>query len=144
MQKNENFGARLRALRKYKGLSQADLGEKLGYNQGVSISNIESDKTRPEISALQKIAEALDADLHWLITGKRIEALKVLQPVAVSYLIEQNGKIYDLKKEQAELEIRESMGETHTGRLEQIERNIKMLEMDIGGVEQFFPGGQIA
>jgi len=72
-QKNFNpdktFGGRLHNLRKEKGLSQTELAKLLNYKTSASISNIESDKTPPDIQSLIKIAEILKTDLHWLITG---------------------------------------------------------------------------
>lgn len=65
-----NFGKRLKKLRKNKGLSQADFAKKLNYKQNTSVSNIEKGKTSPDIETLHKIAETLNADLHWLITGQ--------------------------------------------------------------------------
>jgi len=67
---NELFGTRLRKSRTQKGLSQISLALKLGYKRSGSISNIEKGKSPPDINALIKIAEILDADLHYLIIGK--------------------------------------------------------------------------
>lgn len=68
---DSSFGARLRKLRKNKGLSQTDFAKKIGYRRSGSISNIENNKTPPDIHVLIKIAKILDIDLHWLITGNR-------------------------------------------------------------------------
>ena len=67
---NSSFGSRLRKLRKDKGLSQEELAKKIGYKRSGSISNIESDKTPPDILTLAKLTDVLSADLHWLITGQ--------------------------------------------------------------------------
>jgi len=66
---DKTFGGRLRNLRKNKGLSQIDLSKLLNYKTSASVSNIESEKTPPDIHFLVKIAEIFKADLHWLITG---------------------------------------------------------------------------
>lgn len=65
----DTFGKRLRKLRKTNKLSQVELASRIGYKRGGSVSNIEADKTPPDIQSLVKIAEILKADLHWLITG---------------------------------------------------------------------------
>jgi len=67
---DKTFGGRLHKIRKDKGLSQKELANKLGYKQSGSISNIENDKTPPDIQVLQNIANVLPVDLHWLITGE--------------------------------------------------------------------------
>jgi transcriptional regulator with XRE-family HTH domain len=74
---NKVLGERLALSRQNKGLNQKELAQLLGYKNGVSISNIESGKTPIDGNSLIKIAENLDVDLHWLITGKSSpEALK--------------------------------------------------------------------
>lgn len=73
-----DFGDRLSNLRKSKGLSQKQLADLLGYKQPASISGIESGKTPTDIIALVKIADALQVDLHWLITGEHINPQKRL------------------------------------------------------------------
>jgi transcriptional regulator with XRE-family HTH domain len=67
----ETFGERLCKLRKLKGLSQKEIADFLGYKHNASISNIEANRTPPDIDSLCKLAKILDADLHWLITGWR-------------------------------------------------------------------------
>lgn len=76
--KGETFGQRLRNLRTSKGLSQKQFADLLGYKHHASVSNIEADKTPPDIIALVKIADALQVDLHWLITGEHYDPNKRL------------------------------------------------------------------
>jgi transcriptional regulator with XRE-family HTH domain len=66
-------------LRKAKKLSQDELAEILSYKKGASISNIELGKNPPDFNALSKIADVLNADLHWLITGNPSPAIKELK-----------------------------------------------------------------
>ncbi|MGB8226884.1 MAG: helix-turn-helix domain-containing protein [Sedimentisphaerales bacterium] len=66
---NETIGDRLYKVRKDKGLNQAELAEQIGFKQSSTISKIESDRIDPDSNTLKKIAEILDIDLHWLITG---------------------------------------------------------------------------
>jgi transcriptional regulator with XRE-family HTH domain len=65
----DTFGQRLRKLRVAKGLSQVQFASLIGYKRSGSISNIENDKTPPDIAILAKIAECLNVDLHELITS---------------------------------------------------------------------------
>jgi ribosome-binding protein aMBF1 (putative translation factor) len=50
-------------LREHQGLTQADLAERSGIDQG-DISRIERGSTSPTARTLQRIAEALDADVR--------------------------------------------------------------------------------
>lgn len=66
----ETFGKRLQFVRKKAGISQAALATKLGYKTPGSVSNLESDKSPVGSETLAKLAEILEVDLHWLITGR--------------------------------------------------------------------------
>jgi transcriptional regulator with XRE-family HTH domain len=66
---NKTVGDRLHKVRKDKGLSQAELAEQIGFKQSSTISKIESGRIDPDSNTLKKIAETLNIDLHWLITG---------------------------------------------------------------------------
>jgi transcriptional regulator with XRE-family HTH domain len=65
----ELFGQRLRIERKKAGISQKELAKKCGFKSGASISNIEKGKAPINIQSLCVIADTMDIDLHWLITG---------------------------------------------------------------------------
>jgi transcriptional regulator with XRE-family HTH domain len=62
-------GERIAALRKIKGWSQSELGEKIGLTQA-SISEIERGTKRGSVESLESIADALDTDIGYLLTGK--------------------------------------------------------------------------
>ena len=64
------FGERLRKSRSDTGLSQSDFAKEIGFKRSASISNIENNKTSPDIDTLAKMAKVLNVDLHWLITGE--------------------------------------------------------------------------
>ena len=66
----DNFGGRLRKSRKERGLSQTALATILGYNHNGPVSTMENNKTNPDLHTLQRLAECLNVDLHWLITGE--------------------------------------------------------------------------
>ncbi len=63
------FGERVRLLRKQRGFSQGDLAAKIGYKGSNAISKIENNRLAPTTDVLSKIALALTADIHWLVTG---------------------------------------------------------------------------
>jgi transcriptional regulator with XRE-family HTH domain len=66
----ELFGQRLRIERKKAGISQRELAQRCGFKSAASISNIEKGKAPINIQGLVIIADTMNTDLHWLITGK--------------------------------------------------------------------------
>ena len=136
MEENENnssilcgFGERLRSLRKKRGFTQIGLAEKLGYKSSVPVSNIEHGVTPINIVTLTKIAELFDVNLHWLILGTASPAVKRLKPFALGHLSLRQQDILNLQKEQADLSIRESMGEHHGLRPDQIADQLETIRM---------------
>lgn len=111
MNKNyNNFGDRLCLLRKQKGLSQKELADILGYKHHASISSIESNKTSPDITSLQKIAETFDVDLHWLITGRQATLEAMTKCYHIAYM--QLHKEYeDALKIETNLEFKKNNGQ---------------------------------
>ncbi len=107
--RDKEFGQRLRKLRKEHGLSQDKLAKKLGYKTSVSISKTESGITPPDIRVLAKIAKVLDADLHWLITGKPspqvTEFVTLLRPYIEASLAEISEQIRSLDRQGVRLEL---------------------------------------
>ena len=65
------FEERLMALRKEKGISQADLGEILGVTRW-SVLNYEAGKNRPDYDGLIALADFFDVSLDYLV-GRRDE-----------------------------------------------------------------------
>jgi len=123
------FGERLRLLRKKRGFTQGGLAEKLGYKTSVPVSNIENGVTLPNLVTLTKIADVLHIDLHWLITGMASETVIYLKLYVSNGLISRQWKMLDLKREAAELGIRQSMGEDHGTRLEQISDELQKQQL---------------
>lgn len=79
------FGEQITTLRKRKGLSQADLGKRVG-TSGDIIGKYERDEVKPSIEVAGKIAEALDVSLDFLvgkttvlIEAKNIQRLEDIQ-----------------------------------------------------------------
>ena len=62
-------GERIAALRKAKEWSQSELGEKIGLTQA-SVSEIEQGVKRGSVESLESIADALDTDIGYLLTGR--------------------------------------------------------------------------
>ena len=58
----EQAGNLIKEARKSKGLTQKELGEKLGIGES-RVSKYESGKENPTLATLQKIADALGVDL---------------------------------------------------------------------------------
>jgi len=67
---NSTFGTRLRKIRKNIGLSQTELGLKLGFSANTIISRFERDKALPTLETLLKLSEFSEVDFNWLLTGK--------------------------------------------------------------------------
>ncbi len=74
MQKNsqqDTFGDRLRKARTEKGLSQAEVAVAIGYKGETSVSHLEVGRVQAvPLPVLAKLADVLEVDLHWLITGQ--------------------------------------------------------------------------
>jgi transcriptional regulator with XRE-family HTH domain len=64
-----NFGRLIKELRMHSGLSQRELGEKLGTTQS-AIARLEAGDVVPKLGTLQKLAEALDRDLHLYVKAQ--------------------------------------------------------------------------
>lgn len=62
---NAIIGQRIAVLRKTKGLSQTALGEQVGMPSS-KLSKVETGDNQIPVSALVRIAHALDADLNWI------------------------------------------------------------------------------
>jgi transcriptional regulator with XRE-family HTH domain len=103
MSSEDSLGKRLRITRKHKDITQEQLAQKLGFKQNSPISNIESNRISPDADTLKKIAEALDTDLHWLITGESspttAAAIKALKPFVYRYLSTITKKIQEAEEQ---------------------------------------------
>jgi transcriptional regulator with XRE-family HTH domain len=87
------LGQHVTAMRKKKGLSQADLGKAIG-TSGDIIGRYERDEVKPSIEVAVKIANALDISLDYLVGKTKMEldaeALRRLEDIAT--LPEENKK----------------------------------------------------
>jgi transcriptional regulator with XRE-family HTH domain len=66
------FAARLKALRRQRGWSQKELGEKVDLHH-THISRYENGTSRPTGDALQRLAEVLDVPAEYLMGGEAAE-----------------------------------------------------------------------
>lgn len=65
----KSIASRIRTARHNRGLSQAELGAKIGVKQS-NVGRWEQGEHTPRSSTLRRIAEALEINLHWLVTGE--------------------------------------------------------------------------
>jgi transcriptional regulator with XRE-family HTH domain len=65
------IGERIREARERRNLTQAALGKKLGITYQ-AVQRYEHDRAQPSPDRLAIIAEILDADWRWLITGEEV------------------------------------------------------------------------
>lgn len=63
------FAEQLKTLRKINGLTQKELAENVGVQQG-AINKWESKQTEPNIEKLVKLADYFDVSLDYLMGGK--------------------------------------------------------------------------
>ena len=89
-----SIGANLKLQRKRAGISQEELGEKLGVTRQ-AISNWETGKAWPDLEMLKAIAQALDTDVNTLLYAPgergggtpRLVSLWPVAAVAVLFLL---------------------------------------------------------
>lgn len=80
----------LRALRKAQGLTMKQLGELVGLTES-AISCYELGKREPDFTTLQKLADALNTSVEYLMTGRESVALSDLagmSPEAIAHFID--------------------------------------------------------
>ena len=65
----QEIGKRLRLVRERLGITQAEVGEKLGI-QSQHVSKYERGETVPTWENLIKLTEVYDVNINWLLTGK--------------------------------------------------------------------------
>lgn len=68
------FGDRLKEIRKKKGLSQKELGQRLGVSQAM-IAQYEKGDRNPKLETVKKIAAALEVGTDYLITLGTIDLI---------------------------------------------------------------------
>lgn len=66
---SDNIGSRIKRIRKFKGLTQAELGEKVGLNSN-RIQQYENGARTPKVDMLVNIAKALDVNIRAITDPK--------------------------------------------------------------------------
>jgi transcriptional regulator with XRE-family HTH domain len=90
-----SFGGRLRAVRLFEGLTQAELADDTGVTPP-HISNLEADKSIPSAMLIRAVSRRFGIDEHWLATGKiemrgDEERAKLANILAVSKVVPLSG-----------------------------------------------------
>jgi len=83
------IGKRLKLIRNKKGITQSELGEKLGI-QFQHVSKYERGETVPTWENLIKLSEIFDVNINWFLTGK---GKMFLSPVTYSNDNEKDGPL---------------------------------------------------
>jgi len=125
----DNFALRLRDARSKAGLTQEQLGEKLGFKGNTAIYRFEAGVSSPSIKILIELASVLDIDLHWLITGKSSLAVKRLKPFAEAHLAQIAKQMQDLEAERADLQLKGSFGGMSVPRCDKIKDELENLRL---------------
>lgn len=79
-----SIGTNIKSKRSELGLSQEVLAEKLHISQA-TLSNIEKDKSVPDVILLQQIADVLETDINALLDGKTVYISNSNQKGGVGY-----------------------------------------------------------
>lgn len=94
---NQDFGKFISALRKEKGLTQKELGEKLNLTDK-AISRWENGKSYPDIEILESISKELDVSISELIACKKIENSEEAEIETAKAIIIQSNRAKKFKK----------------------------------------------
>lgn len=126
--KYTTFGERILFVRKQNALSQADLSEKLGFTKPAVVSRFERNERLPNAETLIKLAELLNIDLHWLLTGNQspdaVNLKEQVRPFVLAHLAEVTKDIYDLEKRRQSLVASQQAGQDHSQELREIESHV--------------------
>lgn len=79
---NMNYGENIKKIRKQKGFTQKELGQKLGISQA-AIGQFESNKANPKMETIQKIADALNVSINDLIPDSYDRTMQIGNEVSV-------------------------------------------------------------
>lgn len=110
-----DIGAKIRAIRKRKKITIAQLCEGTGLSKGF-VSNVENNNTSPSINTLQAIANFLDVPLPYLLLEKK-QHMRVVKKAERTYsafhnlTIEHLGSFGGLRMMSVEMPVGSSLGE---------------------------------
>ncbi|MCK4294044.1 MAG: helix-turn-helix transcriptional regulator [Planctomycetes bacterium] len=124
--KVETFSQRLHLTRKNRDLSQGGLAKKLGLTGQAQVSRYENGKSLPDVAILVKMSEALQVDLHWLITGNlspsTVDLAERVKPYLYAHLSDVTLRIQQLERERRDLYARTVQREPRTGGIKDVEK----------------------
>jgi len=127
-QKRISFGQRLRAIREQRVLSRGQLAQKIGLSSLSQISRYETGKSLPNVRVLNKLAQALTVDLHWLITGASSPTVQELtagvKPYLYAHLSAIALRLEQLERQRRELCAHNVQGEPRSGGINDVEKLI--------------------
>lgn len=115
------YGRRLRALRMGLGLSQRAFAQ-LTLSPSASARNIgriENEEVVPRTSTLTRIAEALEADANWLVTGRLADVSVVRLPFVGDRVRRLRNELGLSQRAFAQLVLSENASARNIGRIEQ-------------------------
>lgn len=92
---SDNVGTTIAMLRKNKGLTQAELAEKLDVTQSV-VARWEKNQVQPRVKAMEKIASTLEVSMDTLASGDYGKFAVRLSEVNDLELVELLGQIHQL------------------------------------------------
>ena len=98
---NEKFGEFIKKLRKEKGITQKELGEKLNITDK-AISKWERGLSFPDIAVLKDLAEFFEIDISELLNGERGKKQEIDIEKAIKEAIENYKNIEEKKKEKVQ------------------------------------------
>ena len=98
---NEKFGKFIKILRKEKGITQKELGEKLHLTDK-AISKWERGLSFPDIAVLKDLADFFDIDISELLNGERGKKQEIDIEKAIQEAIENYKNIEEKRKEKIE------------------------------------------
>ena len=98
---NEKFGKFIKILRKEKGITQKELGEKLNITDK-AISKWERGLSFPDIAVLKDLAEFFEIDISELLNGERGKKQEIDIEKAIKEAIENYKNIEEKKKEKVQ------------------------------------------
>lgn len=112
---NTEIGKRIRGFREKSGITQAKLGQLLGYTSHVPVANMESGRNTISVVQLESVANILRVPLHYLIPGLSVggqsNALSIALRANSVLTPEEQDEIlryYELKRKQKQ-KTKESM-----------------------------------
>jgi len=94
---NMSFGAKLKALRKQRGIIQTQIAEELGIRQN-TYSDYENDKTQPSIESIVRICKLLDVPADVLFYEEVNEDTNSISNAVSQYLQDRDRLIKKIKK----------------------------------------------